>query len=221
MCSAFKKKRPEAQGLRLGPSRIIFLFVKCSTSTPFKALYYSSLWLMWFTCFYCTYLHLCSVWSSWNTPGRPVFRCLINAVDLTWIIEFNMQKKQRKESWWQQCRLNTRHMSGSGVKMAITAHHFQQVVLLINKSYKEAISCSASALPLVKRKLSLSHTALNRGVLCGHTHLCQAVSQCQTFEPCLCWRPAGFCLHVWSATVVERGSIGEGLPIVLGSGLSQ
>lgn len=41
-------------------------------------------------------------------------------------------------------------------------------------------------LPLVKRKHSLSHTALNRGVLCDHTHLCQAVSQCQTFEPSPC-----------------------------------
>lgn len=150
---------------------------------------------MWFTCFYCTYLHLCSVWSSWNTPGRPVFRCLINAVDLTWIIEFNMQKKQRKESWWQQCRLNTRHMSGSGVKMAITAHHFQQVVLLINKSYKEAISCSASALPLVKRKLSLSHTE-ERSALWPHTSLPGRISvpniwalsllkACRLLSPCL------------------------------------
>lgn len=102
-------------------------------------------------------------------------------------------------------------MRGSGVKMAITIHHFQQVVLLKNKSYKKAISCSASALPLVKRKPSLSHTALNREVLCGHTHLCQTVSPCQTFEPSPCWRPVGFCLHVWSA-VVERGSIGERPP---------
>lgn len=52
-------------------------------------------------------------------------------------------------------------------------------------------------LSLVKRKPSLSHTALNREVLCGHTHLCQArisvpniwalstLKACGLLSPCL------------------------------------
>lgn len=92
------------------------------------------------------------------------------------------------------------------VLMAITVYQFQRVVLLII-----VIFCSVSAQLPMKRMHCLSHTALKRVMLCGHTHLRRAVSQCQTFEPSLSWRPVCFCLHVWSAAVVERGSIGEGL----------
>lgn len=158
---------------------------------------------------------LCSV------LGHFVFWCLVDFVSLSSTFSKTVIIKKRSCSGTNATWIHDRQMRGNGAKMAITTHHFQQVVLLINKSYKKAVSCSASALPLMKRKHSLSHTALNREVLCGHTHLCQAVSQCQTFEPSPCWRPMGFCLCVWSATVVERGSIGEGLPIVLGSGLTQ
>lgn len=49
--------------------------------------------------------------------------------------------------------------------MAFVVYRFQQVVLPI-----KAVSCSVSARPPVKRKCSVSHTALNWEVLCGHTH---------------------------------------------------
>lgn len=91
----------------------------------------------------------------------------------------------------------------------------QQFMLcyVLNMLYMKAMLCIALALPH-----SLSHTALNREVLCDHTHLCQVLSQCQTFEPFPCRRPVGFCPPVWSVIVVERGSMGKGLRFVLGSG---
>lgn len=42
----------------------------------------------------------------------------------------------------------------------------------------------------------LSHRALNREVLCGHTRLSWAVSWRETFEPSALWRTVGFCLRL-------------------------
>lgn len=93
---------------------------------------------------------------------------------------------------------------------------FQQLVLLEKK--KPPLSVQ---LGLLWKESVLSHRVLNRKVLCGHTRLSRAVSQRQTFEPSTLWSTVGFCLCVWSAAADERGSIGEGLFIVLGPGPSQ
>lgn len=79
-------------------------------------------------------------------------------------------------------------MRGGGVKMSITIHHLHPAVYVLNMLYMKAMLCIALAL-----SHSLSHTALNREVLCDHTHHCQVLSQCQTFEPFPCRRPVGFC----------------------------
>lgn len=51
-------------------------------------------------------------------------------------------------------------------------------------------------LSLLWKESVLSHRALNRGVLCGHTRLGWAVSRCETFEPSALWRTVGFCLRL-------------------------
>lgn len=103
-----------------------------------------------------------------------------------------MQHEYKPDKWgevgWDGYHYTSLSASGFTDKQAV-----QEALSLV-------VLCRA--LPPVKRKPSLSHTVLNREVLCGHTHLCQVIAQCQTFELSLCWRPVAFCLHVWSAAVV-------------------